>query len=94
MRQQTPEKAVVSTPILRRAETTMPETRAGEGTGSGWTEYVSPGPFKRFGNLKSGRQWQRATASGGCGVAGCAGPGAGHVHEETELMVDVERRVT
>ena len=43
---------------------TMPETRAGEGTGSGWTEYVLQGPLKSFG--KSGRQW----ASGGSGGLG------------------------
>ena len=36
MLQQTLEKEEVSTPIMRRVATTMAETWAGEGTGSGW----------------------------------------------------------
>jgi hypothetical protein len=43
MRQQTPVKAEVSTLIMRRAETTMDETRAGVGSGSGCRTQVLSG---------------------------------------------------
>jgi hypothetical protein len=47
MRQQTPEKAAVSTPIMRSAAVTMAETHAGDGTGSGWRAQAPPGPLSR-----------------------------------------------
>ena len=56
MRQQTPEKEVVSTPIMRRAETTMEEMSAGEGTGSGCSTHESPGPGPRTSLGNKGKQ--------------------------------------
>ena len=44
MLQQTPENEVVSRQVMRRAETTIEEMRAGEGTGSGCSTHESPGP--------------------------------------------------
>jgi hypothetical protein len=65
MRQQTPEKAVVSTPIMRRAATTLAETHARDGFGSGWS---NPGPLTSLG--KRGVAHQAALPAGLVGRAG------------------------
>ena len=50
MPQQTPVQAEMSTLIMRRAETTMDEMRAGVGSGSGCRAQVLSGPRTSLGN--------------------------------------------
>jgi hypothetical protein len=75
--------------MVFRAEVTMVDTRAGEGIGRGATTQDPYGPRTSLG--KRGRADGAPLA--GAVVAIGAGPGPGEVHEEAELIFDVELRV-
>ncbi len=76
MRQQAPEKAVVSAPTMRREETTVPETRAGEGTGPGGPSMCRPGSWGAS---------AAAALGSSSSISGSIGASAGLIYEEAEL---------
>jgi hypothetical protein len=93
MRQETPERVEVSTPMEPKADTTAADTVALAVVGKG-CPVQGPCAVQVFGRFGKQRGADGAHRAPGQVSAAGAWASASHVHEESQLVVNVEGRVS